>query len=179
MTAETTIGSRQANRNPVFTVIFAVLAIFTLLEIGSAYLSGLPSGVRIGLLAFLAIVKVVLVLMYFMHLRFDDRMFAMPFALGLVLIVPIILVIGLTTHTVGAAGPSGAASQASNGGTTVNVSLTTYEISPDTDSVPAGTVTFNVSNDATDMMHEMLIIKTDKSPDELPLDDKGNLARMN
>ena len=60
-------------------------------------------------------------------------------------------------------------------GTPVNVSLTTYKISPDTDSVPAGTVTFNVSNDATDMEHEMLIIKTDKSPDELPLDDKGNL----
>ena len=68
-----------------------------------------------------------------------------------------------------------ATSQEAASGTTVNVSLTTYKISPDTDSVPAGTVTFQVSNDATDMEHEMLIIKTDKSPDQLPLDDKGNL----
>jgi uncharacterized cupredoxin-like copper-binding protein/heme/copper-type cytochrome/quinol oxidase subunit 4 len=79
-----------------YSVIFAILALFTAMEVGVGYLPSLPKGIKIGVLVFLAAVKVALVLLYFMHLRFDNRVFALPFALGLVLVVPLVLIVALT-----------------------------------------------------------------------------------
>ena len=60
--------------------------------------------------------------------------------------------------------------------TTVDVTLESYKITPSTTSVPAGEVTFNATNVTTDgMVHEMLVVKTDLSADELPLDADGNI----
>src|SRR5262245_39247951 len=50
---------------------------------------------------------------------------------------------------------------------TVNVTLREYSVTPDTSSVPAGTVTFHVSNAGT-MTHEFLVIKTDLAANALP-----------
>lgn len=58
---------------------------------------------------------------------------------------------------------------------TVAVSETSYNISLDTSSVPAGDVTFNVSNNASDTPHELLVIRTDTAADSMPTDDSGNL----
>jgi len=59
-------------------------------------------------------------------------------------------------------------------GTTVDVNLTEYIVSPDPDSAPAGPVTFNASNiGGTD--HELMIIKTDLAPDALPTADDGSV----
>ena len=77
-------------------MVFAVLAIFTALEVFVGTLAGLPQGIKVALLVFLALVKVTLVLLYFMHLKYDSRMFALPFALGVVLAIPIVLIISLT-----------------------------------------------------------------------------------
>ena len=51
----------------------------------------------------------------------------------------------------------------------VDVSLTTYKITLSTDSVNAGDVTFHVTNDATDLVHEFVVFKTDLPEDQLPL----------
>jgi uncharacterized cupredoxin-like copper-binding protein len=51
----------------------------------------------------------------------------------------------------------------------VDVSLTTYKITLSTDSVNAGEVVFHVTNDATDLVHEFVIFKTDLPEDQLPL----------
>lgn len=57
----------------------------------------------------------------------------------------------------------------SSGPSKVDVSLTTYKITLSKDSVPAGEVTFHVTNDATDLVHEFVIFKTDLPEDQLPL----------
>ncbi len=61
------------------------------------------------------------------------------------------------------------------GPTKVNVSLTTYAIAVDKDSIPAGDVIFHVTNDATDQKHEFVVVKTDLAADKLPLDASNNV----
>jgi mono/diheme cytochrome c family protein len=91
-----------------YVVVFFILALFTAMEAGVTYLPHLPEGVRVGVLGFLAATKVSLVLLYFMHLRSDYRVYALPFAIGLVLVLPLVLIVGLTTGETSApaAGPS-------------------------------------------------------------------------
>jgi uncharacterized cupredoxin-like copper-binding protein len=57
----------------------------------------------------------------------------------------------------------------------VNVTLETYLLTISTNSVPAGKVTFHVTNIATDQMHEFVIFKTDLPEDQLPLTKDGNV----
>ncbi len=80
-----------------YMVVFLILALFTVMEAGISYLPDLPEGVRIGVLGFLAATKASLVLLYFMHLKSDYRIFTLPLTLGLVLVIPLILIVGLTT----------------------------------------------------------------------------------
>lgn len=42
-------------------------------------------------------------------------------------------------------------------------------------SANAGEITFHVTNNATDMVHEFVIVKTDLAVDKLPLGDDGNV----
>jgi uncharacterized cupredoxin-like copper-binding protein len=55
----------------------------------------------------------------------------------------------------------------------VDAALTTYKITLDKDSAPAGEITFHVHNDATDLTHEFVVFKTDFPADQLPLNDEG------
>ncbi len=57
----------------------------------------------------------------------------------------------------------------------VNISLTTYAITADKTEVPAGDVIFTVTNDATDQVHEFVVLKTDTAADSLPLDSENNV----
>ena len=59
-----------------------ILVVLTALEVWISY-SGLPHGLLIGLLFFLAFVKFALVVLWFMHLKFDDRRFSRFFVMGL------------------------------------------------------------------------------------------------
>ena len=56
--------------------------------------------------------------------------------------------------------------------TSVDVSLSEFMVEPSVDSVPAGTVTFNVSSDGA-IFHNLKVVATDLAPDALPLDDTG------
>lgn len=54
--------------------------------------------------------------------------------------------------------------------TSVDVSLTEFVLDPSVESVPAGTVTFNVSSDGA-IFHNLRVVATDLDPDGLPTDD--------
>ncbi|HEX6581083.1 MAG TPA: cytochrome C oxidase subunit IV family protein [Actinomycetota bacterium] len=62
--------------------IGVILGVLTALEIGASY-AGVSTGILIPTLFILAIVKFALVVMWFMHLRFDDRRYARFFVMGL------------------------------------------------------------------------------------------------
>ncbi len=59
--------------------------------------------------------------------------------------------------------------------TSVDVSLSEFAVEPSVESVPAGTVTFNVSSDGA-IFHNFRVIKTDLAPDALPVDDATFMA---
>jgi hypothetical protein len=56
---------------------------------------------------------------------------------------------------------------------TVAVTLQEFAVSVVPASVPAGSVTFDVTNDGPDDTHEFVVIKTDLGPTELPTDKDG------
>lgn len=159
-------------RSLTFGVVFAVLAIFTALEVAIGYLPSLPRSIKLGVLVFLAIVKVTLVLLYFMHLKFDSRIFALPFALGIVLIVPLALIVAFTMNVK----PSNAeAVGLSAAGQVIEVKEVSFRIHMAQDQAQAGPVTFHIINGADDMLHEFIIIKTDMSAGELPTNMMGRV----
>ena len=60
-----------------------ILAILTAVEVGVFYLDFLGHGI-IPILALLSGAKFILVMMYYMHLKFDSRIFSTLFVAGLV-----------------------------------------------------------------------------------------------
>lgn len=75
--------------------------------------------------------------------------------------------------------PACAAPAASPGGgngagsTTVNVTVQEWAVVPAADSAPVGPVTFTVTNDGPEDVHEFVILATDLDPSELPVDEHG------
>jgi uncharacterized cupredoxin-like copper-binding protein len=65
-----------------------------------------------------------------------------------------------------AASPSAPAA-GGGGGTAIDVTLTEFEVTMSSTDVPAGEVTFNVTNDGT-ITHEFVVFKTDLAEDALP-----------
>ena len=59
------------------------------------------------------------------------------------------------------------------GGSTVEVTLQEWAVVPAETSAPAGEVTFAVTNDGPDDIHEFVIIRTDLDPGDLPVDETG------
>jgi cytochrome c oxidase subunit IV len=62
--------------------IGVILAVLTALEVAASY-SGVTGSVLIPTLLGLAVVKFALVVLWFMHLKFDDRRYARFFVMGL------------------------------------------------------------------------------------------------
>lgn len=83
--------SHQTTERPVnYLGIFILLAIFTLVETLASYLQ--QTAIKFPVLIALSLVKAVLVLLYFMHLKFDSRIFSYLFIAGCVLSIPLILI---------------------------------------------------------------------------------------
>ncbi|HUF58852.1 MAG TPA: cytochrome C oxidase subunit IV family protein [Actinomycetota bacterium] len=59
-----------------------ILAVLTGLEVAASY-AGVSGSILIPTLFILAVVKFAMVVLWFMHLKFDDRRFARFFVLGL------------------------------------------------------------------------------------------------
>lgn len=58
---------------------------------------------------------------------------------------------------------------------TVEVTLAEWSVSVDTATVPAGEVTFTATNNGPDDAHEVVIVKTDLAPADLPADETGKV----
>lgn len=78
----------------------------------------------------------------------------------------------LTGCTSPAASPTDAGAS-DGGGTSVDVTLQEFSVLPSVDSVPAGEVTFAVTNDGPNDVHEFVVIATDLAAGDLPTDEHG------
>jgi cytochrome c oxidase subunit 4 len=70
----------QKSQARPYLAVFLALAVLTFLELGVTYLD-LP---RIPLLVPLALIKASLVAMFYMHLRYDRKVFSLVFIFGLI-----------------------------------------------------------------------------------------------
>jgi cytochrome c oxidase subunit 4 len=86
------VNPSQAQTRPPFHLVFIALAVLTAIEVGVSYLA---PAIKIPVLVVLSATKVSLVAMYFMHLKFDPRVYVWPFVIGLVLITPVALVLAV------------------------------------------------------------------------------------
>jgi uncharacterized cupredoxin-like copper-binding protein len=88
-----------------------------------------------------------------------------------------VIALAIAACSAGQGSPSSAAaspSPAGGGGTTtVPVTLQEWSVLPESDSVPAGSVTFKVTNTGPDDVHEFVVLKTDLDPGALPVDANG------
>ena len=78
-------------KRPNYLMVFIVLAVFTLIETLVSYVQ--QAAIKFPALIALSVVKAVLVLLYFMHLKSDSKVFSYLFIGGCVLAIPLILVI--------------------------------------------------------------------------------------
>ncbi|HVM12356.1 MAG TPA: cytochrome C oxidase subunit IV family protein [Actinomycetota bacterium] len=73
--------------------IAIILAIVTGLEVGIAYIPGIPFGWLVASLIVLMVIKFAMVAMWFMHLKFDSAIYRRFFVIGLVLAVVLFLIV--------------------------------------------------------------------------------------
>jgi cytochrome c oxidase subunit 4 len=76
--------------------IAVILAIVTIIEVGAYYVTQIPDGVLAASLLVMMVVKFCLVALWFMHLRFDSRLFRRLFVGGLILALAIYTIVLLT-----------------------------------------------------------------------------------
>lgn len=93
--AEETVkaGDEGGRSGPNYYLVWFYLLVLTIVEVGVAFLSGLPDTVLILILLGLAVWKAALVAMYYMHLRFEPpRLVVMVLApLPLAILITIVV----------------------------------------------------------------------------------------
>ncbi len=91
MAAEHTQAHAEHHPGPrQYVIIAVILAVLTALEVGAFFLD-LTSALVVSILLTLSFAKFVLVVGYFMHLRFDDKRFLAFFAFPLFAMVSIMV----------------------------------------------------------------------------------------
>jgi cytochrome c oxidase subunit 4 len=75
-----------------YVTVGGILAVITVFEVIVYYLDAL-SGALVGILLTLSALKFVMVALWFMHLRFDNRLFSILFAGGLTLVAALFFVV--------------------------------------------------------------------------------------
>ena len=87
-----------------------------------------------------------------------------------------LLAVGALAVACTSAGSSASATDGSeDGATTVTVTLQEFSVLPEPATAPAGDVTFHVTNDGPDDIHEFVILKTDLAPESLPTGEDGSV----
>jgi len=94
-TSQTEVAAAHEEHTPtsarVYINIFFVLFAVTMIEVFASYLDepplSLPTWLEIAVLIALSVVKGVLVVAFYMHLRFDSRWFTTLFTTGMVIAV--------------------------------------------------------------------------------------------
>ena len=84
-------GGHDHPSDKKYMQIAAILAVLTALEVAT-YFVDMPDAVLISALMIMMVVKFFLVAAWFMHLRFDSRMFTRFFVTGLVLATTVYLI---------------------------------------------------------------------------------------
>ena len=83
----------QEHANPRYILIWVILLVLTLAEVGYAFLD-LPKVVLAVGLVFMAVWKAVMVAMYYMHLKYEPRrlwiLAVAPLPLGVILVLAVI-----------------------------------------------------------------------------------------
>jgi len=79
-----------------YVVVAIVLAVLTGLEVGLFYMEFIPRAVNVTALMVLMILKFATVALWFMHLRFDSRIFRRLFVTGIILAVSVFTIVLLT-----------------------------------------------------------------------------------
>lgn len=87
--------------------------------------------------------------------------------------MPILALALLAATACGDADESGGGG--TDGGGTANVTLQEWTVIPAQDSVQAGSVTFDVTNEGPDHPHELVIVRTDLDPGALPTTHEGGV----
>jgi cytochrome c oxidase subunit 4 len=70
-----------SDRSYIYIAIF--LAVLTALEVAATEVNGMPEALLIPSLLIMMVVKFFVVVSYFMHLKFDSKLFSLMFYLGL------------------------------------------------------------------------------------------------
>ncbi len=95
-TQASTAGAAPAeHKQPNYYLIWLILFILTMAEVGVAFITAIPKRTLVIILIGMAIWKAVLVAMYYMHLKFEPR------KLWLITLVPIPLAIILVVVVLG------------------------------------------------------------------------------
>ena len=81
----------ETEKRPNYLYIFIALAVFTLIETLVSYVQ--QEAIKVSTLVILSVIKVLLVLLYFMHLKTDSKVYSYLFIAGCALSIPLILVI--------------------------------------------------------------------------------------
>ena len=81
-----------------YVAVAMVLAAITAGEVGVYYIKSLPNPLMIGLLCAMAFTKFTLVALWFMHLRFDSRLFRRLFVTGVILALFVYTIVLTTFH---------------------------------------------------------------------------------
>jgi cytochrome c oxidase subunit 4 len=84
---EHAVGEHTHPGPAAYVRIAVILAAVTAVEVAAYYISALSHEALIAILLVLMVVKFSLVVLWFMHLRFDSRMFRRLFVTGIVLAV--------------------------------------------------------------------------------------------
>lgn len=87
------LSSEHAHPGPAeYVKIAAILAVVTAAEVGIYYMK-LGHGLLISLLLFFSFIKFALVVMWFMHLKFDSPVFRRLFVTGLLLAISVYAIV--------------------------------------------------------------------------------------
>lgn len=84
------MSNQTVDKRVNYLGVFILLAGLTLVETLVSYLQ--QAAIKFPVLIALSLIKAILVLLYFMHLKFDSRLFSYLFIAGCVLSIPLILV---------------------------------------------------------------------------------------
>jgi len=74
---------------PRYGLVLVVLVVLTAIEVAASYLGG---GIKVPVLLALAAAKAALVILYFMYIKYDSRLYAILFLFGAIIIIPLLLV---------------------------------------------------------------------------------------
>ncbi len=66
-----------------FITIAVILAVITALEVAATQMSGFPQNLLVPFLIVLMVLKFYIVIAYFMHLKWDSKIFSLMFYIGL------------------------------------------------------------------------------------------------